>query len=488
MTPDAVIDMLSTLVTWVSPGLLVGVLLIPHVINQRKPAVSTIAWVLGLTAFPYIGVLLYITVGESRMQRRVKRRLQATDSLSGGLAEVAGAVKGRRLDDSGLVELPKLSRDLALMARNMGAFAQTKHNEVRVLEGGGSLFPELFAAMRDARRHIHLEYYIFEADETGVEVRELLVEKAKQGVEVRVLWDAVGSLSVARGFFDSLEAVGGKSVSFMPIRLTRRRFEVNFRNHRKIAVIDGSIAFTGGMNIGNEYRGLKTQAWRDVHLSLAGAAVHDLQETFAEDWYFATGENLADKTYFPEQKMPGDEIVQVIGSGPDQRWATIHRLTFAAINMAAERVYIMTPYFVPDESLMVSLTTAAKRGVDVRLLLPARSDQALAFYAGRSYYDELLEAGVRIFEYDAGVLHGKVMCVDRCVAMVGTANMDVRSFFLNFEINIVLYSTLQAARVEALIVEDMTSKSQEVLRSTFQGRPYLMRLTENAARLLSPLL
>ena len=488
MTLDAVTDALSTLVALASPGLLLGLILIPHVINQRKPAVSTIAWILSFIAFPYIGVLLYFTVGDSRMKRRVKRRIKSTGHLSGGLAELAEAVEDRRLKRAEELNLPALSRSLANMAQNMGAFAQRNHNEVEVLEGGGELFPLLFEALKGAKRHIHLEYYIFEADETGMEVRDLLVEKAKEGVEVRVLWDAVGSLSVARGFFDSLEAEGGQAVSFMPIRLTRRRFEVNFRNHRKIAVVDGSVAFTGGMNIGNEYRGFKTRAWRDIHLKLAGASVHDLQELFAQDWYFATRENLADKTYFPEQRMPGDEIVQIIGSGPDQRWPTIHRLTFSSIAMSTERVYIMTPYFVPDESLMVSLTTAAKRGVDVRLLLPERSDQALAFHAGRSYYKELLEAGVRLFEYHRGFLHGKVMCVDRCIAMVGTANMDVRSFFLNFEINVLLYSSLQAARIEALIVEDMELNSREVSLASFSRRSYRQRLAESACRLLSPLL
>ncbi len=478
------LDVLKTIASWFSPGFMLGLVLVPSVINQRKSAVSTIAWVLALLAIPYLGVLIYLTIGDSRFKRRLRRRRRAKDALGPRLAEFEGA---GACGPEELAGLPELSRSLCQLTQAAGSFAMTRHNRVRILDGGQEKFPALMKAIEEARAHIHLEYYIFEADETGAHIRDLLTERARQGVQVRVLWDAVGSYSVATGFFDGLEAVGGKAASFLPLRLTRRRFEVNFRNHRKIAVIDGRVGFCGGMNIGDEYRGWNCTPWRDVHLEVEGPSVRHLQETFAEDWFFATGEELINEAYFPAVRRPGDELVQILISGPDQDRSSIHEVLFAAIAQARERVLVMTPYFVPDESLLMALSTTARRGVDVRLLLPSHSDQTLALFAGRSFYEGLLEAGVRIFEHSGGILHGKVMSVDRHFAIVGTANMDERSFFLNFEVNALLYSTAQASRIEALVREDM-DRGQEITLAAFKRRPYRVRLAENACRLLSPLL
>ncbi len=471
-----------------SPGELLNLIFIPSVINKRKPAVTAIAWIMALLAMPYVGAALYFTIGDNRMKRRVKKRIKAAVQIEPALEGVSHVAASRRLlDDDELRQLPAITSALARLALSMRNAPQTTHNHVELLETGAEKFDVLLKAITGAQHHVHLEYYTFEPDETGRHVCEALIDCARRGVEVRVLWDAVGSFTAYGGFFDELEAAGGKVTSFMPARLTYRRLEINFRNHRKIAIIDGRLGLTGGMNIGNEYRGYQTEPWRDLHMAIEGPAVHDLQEIFAEDWYFACKESLGSAIYFPRPRMAGDEIVQIVPSGPDLEWPAIHQIIFSAITLAKERVFLMTPYFVPTESLLTALKTAAQRGVDVRLLLPRHSDVALVFWAGRSYYEELLQAGVRIFKYTGSMLHAKAMSVDGHFATIGSANLDERSFYLNFEINAMLYSTRLAHHVEGLIRADM-DPDNEVLLERFKQRPYRARLAENACRLLSPLL
>jgi cardiolipin synthase len=473
---------------WLWLGVLLGLLTVPTVINKRKPAVSTVAWVLALVFVPYLGLLCYLFFGDTRLARRLRKRRRASDKIAGNLGELKEVVRARRLTQGGaLEELPPLAQALASVARQLDAAPLSSHNHVELLEDGAAKFPLLMARLEAARHHIHLLYYIFETDETGTALRDLLVRKAREGVEVRLLWDAVGSHWAAHGFFDALEAAGGRHASFLPVRLTLRRLDLNFRNHRKVVVIDGACGFTGGMNVGNEYSGLHVEGWHDLHLLLEGPAVHDLQEVFAEDWFFATGEDLASARYFPSHRRPGDEVVQIVSSGPDHEWPALHQLFFAAITGARERVLIMTPYFVPTEPLLMALIVAAQRGVEVRLLLPARSDQPLAWWAGRSYYPELLQAGVRIFEHTRSILHGKAMSVDGCFGTVGSTNMDVRSFYLNFELNALVYSTPFATALEALIRRDM-AQAQEITSPEFKLRPWRWQLAENACRLLSPML
>lgn len=469
-------------------GMALGLLAVPSIINKRKPAVSTIAWVLALVLLPYIGLFFYVVIGHSRLKRRLRRRQQASSAMAASLGDVQRVVDERRLREPGQIEgLAPLAQSLIRLSGKLNVPPVTNFNHVELLEDGSSKFPLLMERLERARDHIHLLYYTFESDETGTQIRDLLARKARQGVTVRVLWDAVGSVWSAAGFFDELEAAGGQTASFLPVRLTLRRLDLNFRNHRKVVVIDGEVGFTGGMNLGNEYSGLHTTGWHDIHLLLEGPAVHDLQEVFAEDWYFATHEDLVSPRYFPAHRRPGDEVVQIVPSGPDHEWATLHQLFFAAITGAQDCVVIMTPYFVPTEPLLSALTSAAQRGVDVRVMVPQNSDQPLAWWAGRSYYRELLLAGVRIFEYTRSVLHAKVISVDGLFASVGSCNMDVRSFYLNFELNALIYSVPFACQLEALIRRDM-AQGEEVTLEAFAQRPWSQRLLENACRLLSPVL
>ncbi len=474
------------------PGMVLGLLWVPSAINSRRPAVSTIAWILALVGVPYVGVLLYFLIGKTRMERRVRRRRRARRRMRDGLAEVRGGRARFRVRDEEVAEqLHPLGQGLARQAHALHASALTQGNRVEVLRDGAEKFPALLAALRGARQHIHLEYYIFEPDETGRQIIDALVERARAGVKVRVLVDAVGSFGAGRALFAPLEAAGGQVARFISTRLSLRQLDINFRNHRKIAVIDGRVGFTGGLNIGDCYSGLGSSgggdAFHDLHLRLEGPAVLDLQETFCEDWLFATREDLLRDEHFPRPQLRGDALVQIVASGPDQEWPALHHIFFTAITQARERVWAMTPYFVPTEALVAALVAAAQRGVDVRIILPRRIDHMLVRLAGRSYYEELLLAGVRIFEYAPRMLHAKAMVVDGLWGTVGSCNMDVRSFQLNFEVNALFYSTLLARRLEGIFFEDL-AQSDEIALSEVLKRSMPRRLAENTSRLFSPLL
>jgi len=269
-----------------------------------------------------------------------------------------------------------------------------------------------------------------------------------------------------------------------------RHWHPNLRNHRKIAVIDGSVGFTGGVNIGDEYTGrkLKVGPWRDTHMQVEGPAVNHLQEIFAEDWYYAKGVDLLiEDKYFPDHDPRGDQMVQIIASGPDTDTQPIHRIIFTAVTLAQEKVYLTTPYFVPDQALLVALETAALRGVDVQLMLPHRSDMRLVLHAGRSYYDQLLRSGVKIFEYESGILHAKSLVVDDRWATVGSANMDVRSFQLNFEVNAVIYGEDFSQNLTRLFKKDLARARQITLESRSK-KNLRSRVAESMARVFSPVL
>jgi len=321
-----------------------------------------------------------------------------------------------------------------------------------------------------------------------------LVDKAKAGVEVRVLCDGLGSMRLPDDFWAELVSAGGKAAVFAPVKIApmlRRRDHVNFRNHRKIVIVDGIIGLTGGINIGREYLGLDPEVgeWRDTHVRIEGPAVLGMQQTFIEDWLHTTDELLDSGRYFPEPSSvaPGAATVQVIGSGPDRPWAIIHQLHFLAVVYSQKRVWLTTPYFVPDRVLQTALITAALRGVDVRLLLPKKSDSRLVDWASRFYFAELLEAGVRIYEYGAGFLHAKTMVVDSWLATIGSSNMDIRSFSLNYEINAFAYDETAAMALVDQFRSDLLL-AKEVAPGWSEGLSYPRRLLHAFAGLLSPLL
>jgi cardiolipin synthase len=355
---------------------------------------------------------------------------------------------------------------------------------------GASTYDAIFEAVAAARDHVHVEYYIWAADTIGTRFRDLLVERARAGVTVRVILDGTGS-TLSRKFLRPLRDAGATVAWFNPIRLrTLRRRRIDFRSHRKIVVCDGRIGFTGGMNISDDHSAkLSPHYWRDTHLRLTGPAVWPIQRLFFEDWYYAAEQLIpvTSDTIPPPEGEAATQIVQIVGSGPDTSDFAIHKVFFTAINHATKRIWLTTPYFVPDDALLTALLTAALRGVDVQVIVPKRGDSRLVDLAARSYFPELLEAKVRIHEYEPRFIHAKTMVCDDNVAVVGTANFDNRSFRLDFELIAVLFGQALNTVLADAFATDLRD-CRELARSDLARLSFGRRLGESAARLLSPLL
>jgi cardiolipin synthase len=448
------------------------------IVLQRRPAASTIAWLLVLVFLPIVGLLVYRLIGPLRLERKKRRR-----ELS------------RRIVEEGLRGLAALDSDsehhqLAMVSIGVGGSPPLRAESIEIFIDGASTYAAILDAVASARDHIHLEYYIWEPDTIGTRLRDVLVERAKAGVKIRMLVDGTGSNKLSKKFLRPLVAAGVAVSWFNPVRLrTLRRRRADFRTHRKIVVVDGRIGFTGGMNITDLHSAeLSKQYWRDTHLRLTGPAVWPIQRTFFEDWAFAADELLpTTEQTVPPPHHESSELVQVVASGPDTSSWSIHKVFFTAINQSTKRLWITSPYFIPDDALFTALVTASLRGVDVRLLVPKKGDSRLVDLAARSYFPELLEAGVKVYEYEPRFIHAKTMVCDDDVGVVGTANFDYRSFRLNFEIIAVLFGRAGNTRLADAFTTDLAD-SREVKLVDLEALPFTTRLGQASARLLSPLL
>ncbi|HET8818944.1 MAG TPA: cardiolipin synthase [Xanthomonadaceae bacterium] len=439
------------------------------ILQKREPA-ATISWLLGLALLPYLGFIVYYFFGPQRIRRqrlrRERSRLSLPDARDGPDAEC---------------------RELAQLGRATTGLAPSSATDVRLLSSGEEKYEALLADIAAAGRYIHLEYYIWQPDRIGTRLRDALVERARAGVDVRLLLDAVGAVKCDDAFFQPLVDAGGELAWFHPVRLLKfwKRPWVNLRNHRKIAVIDGAVAFTGGMNIADEQDGrVDPSAYRDLHLRLTGDVVSVLGTVFMDDWAYATGR--VPSVPSADARGPGEVPAQVLTSGPDSPWEAIHRLHVGAIYAARKRVWLVTPYFVPGEAGMMALTSAALGGLDVRLVIPKMSDSRVVTYATRSYFDELLAAGVKLYEYGPRLMHCKALLVDDDLALIGSANFDHRSFRLNFEVQVLFRDAGIAAALARLVEHDLAHAPRvkaERHRPLFRDR-----LPEALARLVSPLL
>jgi cardiolipin synthase len=463
------------------------------VLSERREPAATFAWLMTVTFLPLIGVIAYYALARTRFRHQFRAKAQVNRQADEALSMYVHERLGD-FDEAALSHLGHQQQGLIALAANSaqssGGSPPSNGNAVEVCFDPAVKYDRLKEAIRAAESHVHLEYYIFRGDRTGREIRDLLVERAEAGVEVRLLLDGVGSLGTYRpSFFDSLRAAGGEVATFLPARFARFIERVNFRNHRKIAVIDGRVGFLGGMNIGDDLLGANPRLgkWHDSHLRIAGPAVAELQRIFLTDWLFTTNASLAEPRYFPEIKPAGDELVQIVISGPDCRWPTIQQIYLQALATSEEQVLIANPYFVPDRSMLSALEMAALRGVDVRLLLPSKSDVRLVTSAARSYYEELLEAGVRVFEYRGGFLHAKTLAVDGRYGSVGSANMDIRSFELNFEVSAFVFSEPFARGLREQFDRDV-EQAVEIDLESFRRRPRLRRFGQRIAQLLSGIL
>lgn len=437
---------------------------------QKREPVATLSWIMSLALLPVVGLLVYHLFGPQRIKRHRLKRLRAR-------ARIEEIKFGGGADDS--------TSPLMRLALGSSGFLPSTAREVRLLVDGTATFDALVEAIGLATQHVHLEYYIFDPDHSGTRIRDALVERARAGVTVRLLLDALGSASASKAFLAPLVDAGGQVAWFHRFRLRRIwRPRVNLRSHRKIAVIDGRVGFTGGINVSDsEDPAQRADAYHDLHLRIEGEAVRWLQLAFSEDWVYASG-RPAQVTSPWAEPGPGPIRTQVLPAGPDSPWETIHRVLIAAIGAARRRVWLVTPYFVPGEAARMALTSAALRGLDVRLLVPAMSDSRLVSAAARSYYDELLAAGVRVHEFPA-MLHAKALLVDDDTCVLGSSNFDNRSFRLNFELCILFEDAGVAGALEAVLARDFERSRRVVV-----GRPlaFRSRLAEALARLLSPLL
>lgn len=437
---------------------------------QKREPIATLSWLLSLALLPVLGLVIYHFLGPQRIQRQQLKRLRAK-----ALLQASWPVDAGRPEPSPLMRLAQAS----------SGFAPSSCDAITLLDGGAATFDALVAAIAGAQRHVHLEYYIFEPDRVGARLRDALIERAHAGVKVRLLLDALGSARTGETFLRPLREAGAEVGFFHRFRLRRLwRPKMNLRSHRKIVIVDGSVGFTGGINITeDEDERLHADAFRDLHLRMDGDAVLWLQLAFIEDWTYAGFHPPRDAGLWPD--IPTGPIrAQVLPAGPDSRWENIHRVQLAAIHQAQRRVWLVTPYFVPGEAARMALTSAALRGLEVRLLVPRRSDSRLVTAAARSYFDELAAAGVQVFEYPR-MLHSKALLVDEEVCLLGSANFDNRSFRLNFELCLLIEDADVGRRLAGILASDFALSDR-----TPKPRPLGLpeRLLEATARLLSPVL
>jgi cardiolipin synthase A/B len=454
------------------------VVLSAWIILQKRSSASTLAWILGLSLLPVVGFALYHWFGPMRIKRQAVRRRRNRQRV-GSVDEWT-----EHATLAALAQQPSAARAIKLIQRITSQPISTAQR-IDMLSDGATTFDALLRAIAEAQQHVHLEYYIVEPDHTGTRIRDALIKVATRGVRVRLLADAVGSARLNWRFLKPLRDAGGEVVFFHPFRLATLKPLLNLRTHRKIVVIDGRVGFAGGVNLTDQQdERQRPDAFRDLHLRIEGEAVHGLQAVFIEDWMYATRRPLIQHGLFPTLP-PGELAAQWLPSGPDNRWEPIHRVMMQAINDARQRLWLVTPYFVPTDAARFALTSAALRGVDVRLLVPRRADTLLVTLASRSFFDELLRAGVRVFEYLPRMLHTKAMLVDDQLSILGSANFDERSFRLNFELCVCLHGQAPASTLRQIIETDLTH-SREVLRP--RVLPLWRRLAEATARLFAPLL
>lgn len=473
-TAGTVVSVFSTL-TVISISLMIFM-------ENRQPS-ATMAWILLLALIPIVGLLFYLLFGQNYFKRRKYDKKAQRDLLayeSEVLKRSAPDLSGFRQEHQQMLQLSQR------LARTPISFS----TETKVLTNGEETFSALLPELRKARHHIHMEYYIYRADEIGTQIQKILMDKAKEGVSVRFMVDAVGSLQLPRSFLNEMKEAGVQVAVFGSPRTIFFTSRVNYRNHRKIVVIDGSVGFMGGLNIGDEYlsRNKTYGFWRDTHMLVRGEAVRTLQVIFMQDWKYVIGEELNEQEYYsPDLLEYRTGAVQIIASGPDNERRALKNIFFSMIVSARKSVWLATPYFIPDDDILTALRVAALSGLDVRILFPAKPDKWLPFLASHSYFSSLLDAGVRIHEYEKGFLHSKLLIVDGEIATIGTANMDMRSFHLNFEVNALLLETESVQQMVRDFERDL-QYTRLIDRDTFMNKRMIVRVLESGARLMSPLL
>ncbi|HXJ98702.1 MAG TPA: cardiolipin synthase [Gelidibacter sp.] len=472
---------------------LLAITVILKVLYDTRSTTKALAYILFIVFVPFVGMIFYFSVGINYRKRKLYSRKIIQDGPIRNSIRDAMIAYSESISKSGLLD--NRYQKLSEYIRQAGSSPLTANNEVKLLINGEEKFPELLKALENAKSHIHIEYYIYENDITGNAVADVLIKKAKEGVEVRFLYDDFGSHGLGKTFIKRLEDAGVQTAPFYKIIWYAFANRINYRNHRKIIIIDGNVGFIGGINMSDRYRNDLQKDnhlfWRDTHLMIKGISTSYLQYLFLCDWNFCSPVRLDyDKIYFPDQlqnsKLEND-VVQIAASGPDSAQPVIFYSLMEAIGSAKKNIYITSPYFIPGESLMDALIIAIQSGLDVKILIPGISDSKMVNAAARAHYTELLKYDVKIYQYNKGFVHAKTMVIDDNLAIVGSANMDYRSFDLNFEVNAMVYSQSIAKQLTDVFYNDI--KDADLIDAeVWLNRPTYVLLWERAVRLLSPFL
>lgn len=457
----------------------VGILHVLHALMNVRTSQGTIAWVISLITVPFLAIPLYWLLGRTRFTGTVGGRRTMDERLH----RLAEAMHTSLLQLE--VEIPE-DDAFERAARLLGGLPFTRGNHLQLLIDGEETFERIFRAIGEARHYLCVNFFIVQNDQLGTRFQQALIERARAGVKVYFLFDEIGSHKLPRGYLKELKAAGVECYSFGINRFWWSRLQLNFRNHRKIVVSDGKVALLGGLNVGDEYLGRNQRfgAWRDTHLEMRGPVVQAVQLVFLEDWFWAS--NRVPQLHWDTQPEAADQVAAVIPTGPADPADSWQLIVAEAANSSRRRLWITSPYFVPDEGVLTALQTAAIRGVDVRILIPERADHLLVWLSAFSYYEQSITYGVKLFRYHRGFLHQKVMLIDERLAAVGTANLDNRSFRLNFEITAFATDPVFVASVAHMLANDFL-QAREATLEDFTGRPFLFRAACRAARLFAPM-
>jgi len=448
------------------------------VLLDNKGAIKTWAWLMVIIFVPIIGVVLYYLLGHYSQKERMISKRQAN------------MIKRQTLiaNNNPEQDIPPIYRSWTRLFFQTNQSVPLGNNGVTIFTKGQQKIDALLRDISEAKEHIHVQYYIIANDAVGLEVRDLLIKKAEAGVEVRVIYDDVGCWNVPKSFYEPMYTAGIEVRAFLKVRFPKFTSHINYRNHRKLVIIDGQIGYIGGMNLAQRYiDGTPFESWRDTHIRVVGSAAHGLQSSFLLDWYFVDRSILTDKKYFPTPIIGGKVLMQMVTSSPVYKWKEIHQGLVRMITFSSDYIYIQTPYFIPSDEIINAMQTAALSGTSVELMIPEKGDSAVTQLSSFFFLEKLLEAGVKIYLYQAGFLHSKMLVSDDTMCTVGSANIDHRSFDHNFEINAMIYDQEVSKEMRDIFIEDKKN-CRELSLEEWTKRGKVDRLLQGIARLFAPLL
>ncbi|MDD2298738.1 MAG: cardiolipin synthase [Fermentimonas sp.] len=459
--------------------LLTVVSIVVVVISENRNPIKTVTWILAVVFLPFIGIIWYAIFGQDITKKYVISK------------RMYSKLKRRPLDEMGTpveIKVPDEHDNLVSLLKHMDYNPVLGGNDVRIFTNGKDKFEQLFIDIENAKEHIHIEYYVLQCDEIGMRFQEALIKKAKEGLEIRIIYDSFGSRKLKKEYIENFRMAGIEIEPFLKLSWSSITSRLNYRNHRKIIVIDGQVGYVGGMNIADRYiRGFEWGCWRDTHARIEGKGVQGLQSVFLIDWYFVSQTLITSRKYFPLLENFGDVPVQIVNSGPLNDDKNISHGIVQAIYDAKKSIFIQTPYFLPPEAMIDALQAAAIRGVDVRVMISKRSDVPLVQLASRSYIKNMLESNVKVYFYEKGFLHSKMMVFDDSLTLIGSANFDTRSFEQNFEVEAFIYNGKVAKDANEIFTVDQSNSKQVILKEWLK-RPLSQRFFESVLRLFAPLL